>query len=91
MGYIPRVKDGRDGSNHLLTEYVHMGMPTDAFRVCAKELKQGVKVFPVWDEDTYMTGRTGDYLAASEDDLHNMFIEPAQNLLHYFEEIAEES
>ena len=25
MGYIPRVKDGRDGSNHLLTEYVRMG------------------------------------------------------------------
>jgi hypothetical protein len=45
-------------------------------------------VFPVWDEDGYMTGRAGDYLAASEDDLHNMFIEPAQNLLNNFEEMT---
>ena len=88
MGYIPRVKDGRDGSNHLLTEYVHMGMPTDAFCIYALELKRGVKIFPIWDEDTYMTGRAGDYLVASEDDLHNMFIEPAQNLLNNFEEMA---
>lgn len=88
MGYIPRVKDGRDGGNHLLTEYVHMSMPTDAFCIYATELKQGVKVFPVWDEDGYMTGRMGDYLAASEDDLHNMFIESGQNLRNYFEEMA---
>ena len=33
-----------------------------------------------------MTGRDGDYLAASEDDLHNIFIETEQNLLNYFEE-----
>ena len=89
IGYIPRVKDGRDGSNHLLTEYVHMSMPTDAFCIYARKLEQGVKVFPVWDEDTYMTGRAGDYLAASEDDLHNMFIESESNLLNYFEEITE--
>ena len=38
------------------------------------------------DEDGYMTGRAGDYLAASEDDLHNIFIETEQNLLNYFEE-----
>ena len=88
MGYIPRVKDGRDGSNHLLTEYVRMGMPADAFCIYALELKRGVKIFPIWDEDTYMTGRAGDYLVASEDDLHNMFIEPAQNLLNNFEEMT---
>ena len=88
MGYIPRVKDGRDGSNHLLTEYVRMSMPADAFCIYALELKRGVKIFPIWDEDTYMTGRAGDYLVASEDDLHNMFIEPAQNLLNNFEEMT---
>ena len=88
MGYIPRVKDGGDGSNHLLTEYVRMGMPADAFCIYALELKRGVKIFPIWDEDTYMTGRAGDYLVASEDDLHNMFIEPAQNLLNNFEEMT---
>ena len=88
MGYIPRVKDGRDGSNHLLTEYVRMNMPTDVFCIYALELKRGVKVFPIWDEDAYMTGRAGDYLVASEDDLHNMFIEPAQNLLNNFEEMT---
>ena len=86
IAYIPRVKDGNDGSYHLITEYVHMCMPKDAFCIYAKKLEQGVKVFPVWDEDGYMTGRAGDYLAASEDDLHNIFIESEQNLLNYFEE-----
>ena len=86
IAYIPRVKDGNDGRNHLITEYVHMCMPKDAFCIYAMKLNQGVKVFPVWDEDGYMTGRAGDYLAASEDDLHNIFIETEQNLQNYFEE-----
>ena len=86
IAYIPRVKDGNDGRNHLITEYVHMCMPKDEFCIYAKKLEQGVKVFPVWDEDGYMTGKAGDYLAASEDDLHNIFIETEQNLLNYFEE-----
>ena len=84
--YVPRVKDDKDGSTHLLTEYVRMYLPTDAFCIYAKKLTQGVKIFPVWDEDGYMTGRAGDYLAASVDDLHNIFIETEQNLLNYFEE-----
>ena len=86
IAYIPRVKGENDGSNHLITEYVRMCMPKDAFCIYAKKLEQGVKVFPVWDEDDYMTGRAGDYLAASEDDLHNIFIVTEQNLLNYFEE-----
>ena len=86
MTYVPRVKDGTDGRNHLITEYVRMCMPKDEFRIYAIRVTQGVKVFPVWDEDGYMTGRAGDYLAASEDDLHNIFIETEQNLLNYFEE-----
>lgn len=86
MTYVPRVKDGTDGRNHLITEYVRMCMPKDEFRIYAIRVTQGVKVFPVWDEDGYMTGRDGDYLAASEDDLHNIFIETEQNLLNYFEE-----
>lgn len=88
IAYIPRVKDGKDGSNHLLTEYVRMCSPRDEFCIYAKRLDQGIKVFPVWDEDGYMTGRAGDYLAASGDDLQNIFIETEQNLLHYFEEIT---
>lgn len=86
MTYVPRVKDGTDGRNHLITEYVRMCMPKDEFRIYAIRVTQGVKVFPVWDEEGYMTGRAGDYLAASEDDLHNIFIETEQNLLNYFEE-----
>lgn len=88
IAYIPRVKGENDGSNHLITEYVRMCMPKDAFCIYAKKLDQGVKVFPVWDEDDYMTGRAGDYLAASEDDLHNIFIVTEQNLVNYFEEKA---
>ena len=65
---------------------MRMCMPKDEFRIYAIRVTQGVKVFPVWDEDGYMTGRAGDYLAASEDDLHNIFIETEQNLLNYFEE-----
>ena len=45
---ISESQGRQDGSNHLLTEYVRMGMPADAFCIYALELKRGVKIFPIW-------------------------------------------
>ena len=40
MTYVPRVKDGTDGRNHLITEYVRMCMPKDEFRIYAIRVTQ---------------------------------------------------
>lgn len=72
---IPVIKGWADGASYLFTDCGRMCMPNDAFRIYAKQLEKCVKVFPKWDEETYLLGKPGDYLAVSADDLHNVFIE----------------
>uniref|UniRef100_UPI0040578148 hypothetical protein n=1 Tax=Acetatifactor sp. TaxID=1872090 RepID=UPI0040578148 len=59
-------------------------IPTDDFRIYAKVLDSSVKLFPKWDEDKYMLGMSGDYLAASAEDLENVFIEPGDKFLERY-------
>lgn len=73
--YAPIIKNLGDGSSYVLTEHAKMAMPKDTFRLYIKKLEKSVKLFPQWDDDKYMLGLPGDYLAVSEDDLHNVFIE----------------
>ena len=40
----------------------------------AKQLEHGVKVFTTWDEDNYMLGEKGAYLAVREDDAHDIYV-----------------
>lgn len=88
MEYIPIVKSWADGNSYLMSEYGKVAMPKEEFQIYAKKLEHAVKVFPEWDEERYMLGRQGDYLAASTDDLHNIFVEPGKNFLKKFEEIG---
>ena len=62
-------------------------MPSEAFRIYAKKLDKCVKVFPKWDNETYLLGMPGDYLAVSADDLHNVFIEPGYDFLQNYKTV----
>lgn len=77
--YVPIVKDLMDGSSFIFSDHAKICIPKDEFYIYGKELTQCVKVFPKWDDENYMLGLPGDYLAVSADDLHNIFIEPAKN------------
>lgn len=85
--YIPTIKDWTLDRVYELSDYARICTPRDEFRVYATVLNKSVKLFPDWEADKYMLGMPGDYLAASVDDLSNVFIEPGENFLDRFEEI----
>lgn len=85
--YAPTIKDWTDERVYRLSDYAKTCIPKEEFCLNAVPLDTCVKLFPEWDEDKYMLGMPGDYLAASEDDISNVFIEPGDNFLERFEEI----
>lgn len=85
--YVPIIKEWREGTSYLFTDYAKLCMPCDKFRIYAKKLDRCVKVFPKWDDEAYMLGMPGDYLAVNMDDLHNVFIEPGYDFLQNYEQI----
>lgn len=87
--YMPTIKNWSDGNTYTIDNYARLCMPKDTFRIFAKKLTSCVKVFPKWDNEKYMRGVPGDYLVVSEDDLHNIFIEPGSTFLDNFEQIEE--
>lgn len=74
--YTPTIKNWSDGNTYGIEAFAKLCMPKDTFNIYARRLTSCVKVFPKWDDERYMRGMPGDYLAVSEDDLHNIFIEP---------------
>lgn len=87
MEYVPVIKDWTYDRLYRLTDYAKLCVPKKEFRIYAMRLDRCVKLFPEWEEDKYMLGRPGDYLAVSEDDLRNVFIEPGDKFLDRFHEM----
>ena len=84
---IPTIKEWADGTSYLFTDYAKICVPSDRFRIYAKQLDKYVKVFPKWDDEKYMLGKPGDYLAVNVDDFHNVFIEPGYDFLQNYEQM----
>lgn len=82
--YIPLVKDWEDSKTYSLADYAKICIPRDDYYIYAKELTGFVKVFPKWDDDNYMLGAPGDYLAVSAHDSHNIFMESGKDFLKKF-------
>lgn len=72
--YEPVVKDAVEGKNISLIPYAKSCISTGESRIYAKELTHRVKVFTGWDEEKYMLGKEGDYLAVRVDDLHDVYV-----------------
>lgn len=72
--YEPSVKDVAKGKNVSLIPYARSCIPTGEVFIYVKRLDHRVKVFTAWDEEKYMLGREGDYLAVRKDDLHDVYI-----------------
>lgn len=72
--YVPTVKNRQDGSTLLLTRYARICIPKGEVFIYVKQLERGVKVFPIWDQERYMLGKPGDYLAVRSDDLQDVYV-----------------
>jgi phosphoglycolate phosphatase len=74
LEYEPTVRDGVTGEMKRLLPYAGACIPGEDVRIYARKLNRCMKVFTEWDEDRYMTGYPGDYLAVRSDDCHDVYI-----------------
>lgn len=72
--YEPTIRNRNTGENMLLTDYAKVCVPTGNVRIYVRELNKGVKVFTAWDNEKYMLGQKGDYLAVRTDDFHDVYV-----------------
>lgn len=72
--YAPTVKDIMEGKHVSIIPHARACVPTGESYIYVKQLDNRVKVFTEWDEEKYMLGTEGDYLAVRKDDLHDIYI-----------------
>ncbi len=72
--YAPVVRDVLEGKNVSLIPYAKTCVSSGEVHIYAKELNHRVKVFTAWDEEKYMLGKEGDYLAVRVDDPHDIYV-----------------
>jgi len=72
--YVPTIKNRITGATTPISTYARKCVPTGDTFIYAKPLKKRMKVFTAWDEEKYMLGVPGDYLAVRCDDLHDIYI-----------------
>ncbi|WP_024864764.1 DHH family phosphoesterase [Butyrivibrio sp. FCS014] len=74
LDYTPTIKDADNGKTYSLMKNVKGCISTGDMNVYARKLTRTTKVFPYWDSENYMIGRSGDFLCVSVDDPNNVFI-----------------
>ncbi|MBQ8821924.1 MAG: DHH family phosphoesterase [Lachnospiraceae bacterium] len=72
--YPPTIKDTLSGNSISLIPYAKSCISTGGSLIYASTLDHLTKVFTAWDEEKYMLGRPGDYLAIRKDDLQDVYI-----------------
>ncbi len=74
LDYTPTIKDADNGKTYSLMPDARGCISTGEINIYARKLTKTTKLFSYWDDDIYMLGQKGDYIAVSVDDPHNVFI-----------------
>lgn len=74
MVYEPTIHNRETGEVMQLADYAKVCIASGGTHIHAKELTGRVKVFTTWDEEKYMLGKEGDYLAVRCDDIHDIYV-----------------
>ena len=72
--YEPRIKNRKTGEVKKVMPFAKTARTIGSSIVFAKPLEQPVKLFTVWTEDKYYSGKVGDYLTVRADDDHDIYI-----------------
>lgn len=72
--YEPTIKDTLNGTSLSIVPYAKTCISTGGSEIFAKPLTHRTKIFTSWDEEKYMLGLPGDYMAVRKDDLHDIYI-----------------
>ncbi len=88
--YEPTVHDRSTGEVMKLIDHAKMCIANGGGQIYAKELTERVKVFTAWDEEKYMLGKPGDYLAVRSDDRHDIYVVERDIFFKTYEEKKDE-
>ena len=72
--YGPTVRDTVNGTSVPIISYAKTCISTGSSEIFAKPLDKCIKIFTAWDNEKYMLGNPGDYLAVRKDDLHDIYV-----------------
>ena len=73
MKYIPMIKNRTDNTTKQITEFAGSCVTTGTAQIYVRKLEKTTKIFTAWDEEKYMLGKAGDFLAVQKDDLHDIY------------------
>lgn len=74
LEYEPTIRDTVTGEVFPLLSHASACIATGDVRIFAKKLEKNSKIFTEWDDERYMLGKRGDFLAVREDDPHDIYI-----------------
>ena len=74
--YFPHIRNKNTGRIVDLQPYAKKCVSNGEVNIYAKPLSETVKVFTLWDRDTYMLGKPGDYLVVRKDDENDIYTIP---------------
>jgi phosphoglycolate phosphatase len=72
--YPPTVIDRFSGEKHSILNCAKVCTPVSEKIIKAKQIEKRTKVFTYWDAEKYFSGKLGDFLAANENDLQDIYI-----------------
>lgn len=72
--YDPTIHNRATGEVLQLADYAKVCVASGGTHIHAKELTERVKIFTAWDEEKYMLGKEGDYLAVRCDNKHDIYV-----------------
>lgn len=72
--YIPTVHNRQDGKVTEISKYAKVCQSSGGTHIYACPTTKRVKIFTEWDQEKYMAGKIGDYMAVRMDDLHDIYI-----------------
>lgn len=72
--YEPIAKNNITGETVPILKYARLCETTGTSTIYAKPIDKTYKVFTLWDNETYMLGKPGDYFAVRADDANDMYI-----------------
>lgn len=73
MKYIPMIKDQTNNIVTLITQFAGSCVTTGTSEIYVKQIEKTTKIFTAWDEEKYMLGKVGDYLAVRKEDHHDIY------------------
>ena len=72
--YNPTIKDRVQGESVSLVPFISPCIPTGESEIYVKKLEKRTKVFTSWNQEGYMFGDEGDYLAIRCDDPDDAYV-----------------